>query len=167
MHRSPPAPRLSLPFLSLAALAPMLAPLLAPSAAEAAPVKMSVTIAPYNGPGTYLALYLTDAAGAFKGTVWVAGERARYYRHLSSWYAASGGQGADGVTGASVGAGRTLTITPEISAAMIDAGYVLHIDAAAENVGQSPDEVQVPLTSAGAGKPVSGNGFIANFQYGL
>jgi hypothetical protein len=43
--------------------------------------------------------------------------------------------------GASVGAGRTLTITPDISAAMIDAGYVLHIDAAAENIGESPNEI--------------------------
>lgn len=152
--------------LALSLAAPSLAAL-TPIAAEATPVKMSVTIAQYNGPGTFLAIYLTDASGAYKSTVWVAGDRTRYYRHLSSWYAASGGKGADGVTGASVGSGRTLTITPDISAAMIDAGYVLHIDAAAENVGQSPDEVQVPLTSAGAGKPISGNGFIANFQYGL
>jgi hypothetical protein len=50
---------------------------------------------------------------------------------------------------------------------MIDAGYVLHIDAAAENIGESPNEIQVPLTTAGAGQPIAGNGFITSFQYGL
>ncbi|MGV8985553.1 MAG: DUF2271 domain-containing protein [Cypionkella sp.] len=143
--------------LSLAALAPL--------AAEAAPVKFSVTIAQYSGPNTFLAMYLTDAAGNFKSTVWVAGDRTRYWRHLRSWFQATGGSGADGVTGASVGSGRTLTVTHDISAAMIDAGYVLHIDAAAENIGESPDEIAIPLTKAGAGQDISGNGFIANFKY--
>jgi hypothetical protein len=148
--------------LSLAALAP-----LAPLAAEAKPVKMQVTIAQYSGPNAFLALYLTDKAGNYKSTVWVAGDRTRYWRHLRTWYAATGGQGADGVTGASVGSGRTLTITPDIAASMIDAGYVLHIDAAAENIGESPDELSIPLTSAGAGQPVTGNGFIAKFKYSM
>jgi hypothetical protein len=128
---------------------------------------MQVKIASYNGPATFLALYLTDASGAFKKTLWVAGDRTRYWRHLRTWYQATGGAGADGVTGASVGSGRTLTVNADISAAMIDAGYVLHIDAAAENIGESPDEVSVPLTKAGAGQPVAGNGFIAKFQYSM
>ena len=145
--------------LSLAALAPI--------AADANPVKISVTIAQYSGPNTFLAMYLTDKSGNYASTVWVAGGQTRYWRHLRTWFAATGGQGADGVTGASVGSGRTLNITPDIAASMIDAGYVLHIDAAAEGIGESPDEIQVPLTSAGAAKPLAGNGFIANFQYGL
>ena len=140
---------------------------LAPIAAAANPVTIDVTIAQYQGPGVYLAMYLTDSSGAYQSTVWVAGDRARYWKHLRTWFVATGGQGADGITGASVGAGRTLTITPDISAAMIDAGYVLHIDAAAENIGESPDEIQVPLTTAGAGKPTAGTGFITKFQYGL
>ena len=143
--------------LSLSALAPL--------AAEAKPVKMQVTIAQYSGPNTFLAMYLTDKAGTYKSTVWVAGDRTRYWRHLRTWFAATGGHGADGVTGASVGSGRTLTVTPDIAAAMIDAGYVLHIDAAAENIGESPDEIAIPLTSAG--QSVAGNGFIAKFKYSM
>ena len=145
--------------LSLAALAPAIG--------QANPLKIDVTIAQYQGPAVYLAIYLTDPSGAFQSTVWVAGDRTRYWRHLRTWFDATGGQGADGVTGASVGAGRTLTITPDISAAMIDAGYVLHIDAAAENIGESPNEIQVPLTTAGAGQATAGTGFITQFKYGL
>ena len=145
--------------LSMAALAPI--------AADANPVTLDVTIAQYQGPSTYLAMYLTDKSGAYQSTVWVAGDRTRYWRHLRTWFDATGGQGADGITGASVGPGRTLTVTADISAAMIDAGYVLHIDAAAENIGESPNEIQVPLTTSGAGNPIAGNGFITQFQYGL
>ena len=145
--------------LSLAALAPI--------AAVAKPVKISVTVAQYSGPNAFLALYLTDPSGAYKRTLWVAGDRTRYWRHLRSWFAATGGKGADGVTGASVGSGRTLTISSDIAGALIDAGYVLHVDAAAESIGESPNEVSVPLTSAGAGKAVSGNGFIASLKYAM
>ena len=145
--------------LSLAALAPV--------AAEANSVKISVTIARYSGPNTFLALYLTDASGAYKSTLWVAGDQTRYWRHLRTWYQATGGSGADGVTGASVGSGRTLTVTSDIAAALIDAGYVLHIDAAAEGIGESPDEIAVPLTATGAGQSVAGSGFIAKFKYNL
>ena len=143
--------------LSLVALTPL--------AAEAAPVKFSVTIAQYSGPNTYLAIYLTDPSGTYKETVWMAGDRTKYWRHLRNWYKATGGNDAEGVTGASVGSGRTLHITHDISAAMIDAGYILHIDAAAEGIGESPDEIVIPLTAAGSGKATQGNGFIANFNY--
>ena len=145
--------------LSMAALAPI--------AADANPLKIDVTIAQYQGPAVYLAIYLTDKSGAYQSTVWVAGDSTRYWRHLRTWFDATGGQGADGITGASVGPGRTLTVTADISAAIIDAGYVLHIDAAAENIGESPNEIQVPLTTAGAGQATAGTGFIAQFKYGL
>jgi len=145
--------------LSMAALAPI--------AADANPVTIDVTIAQYQGPNAFLAMYLTDKSGAYQSTVWVAGDSTRYWRHLRTWFDATGGQGADGITGASVGPGRTLTVTADISAAMIDAGYVLHIDAAAENIGESPNEIQVPLTTAGAGQATAGTGFIAQFKYGL
>ncbi|MEO6298806.1 MAG: DUF2271 domain-containing protein [Paracoccaceae bacterium] len=145
--------------LSLAALVPI--------AAEASPVKISVTIAQYSGPNAFLAMYLTDAAGNYKSTVWVAGGRTRYWQHLRTWFSATGGQGVDGITGASVGSGRTLTVTTDISDAMMQAGYVLHVDAAAENVAESPNDIVVPITKDGAGKPISGDGFVATLKYDL
>ena len=50
--------------LSLAALVPL--------AAAATPVKKSATIARYSGPKAFLAMYLTDAAGVCKATLWLA-----------------------------------------------------------------------------------------------
>ena len=50
---------------------------------------------------------------------------------------------------------------------MFDAGYKLNIDAAAEDMRDSPRDISVPLTKAGAGKPVSGRSYVAGFTYGL
>jgi hypothetical protein len=140
-----------------------------PELAMARPVTLTTTLNGYGGNGAYLALYVTDASGAYKGTLWMAGSKSKYYSHLSGWGRSSRGNLADinGITGASVGAGRTLKITLDLADALFDAGYRLHIDAAAEDMRDSPSEVVVPLTSAGAGRPVAGRSYIRSFTYGM
>jgi len=102
-------------------------------------------------------------------TLWVAGEKSKYYKHLTDWYRASGGNRAqiDGITGASVGAGRSLKVTVDLADALFDAGYTLNVDAAAEDMRDSPRDISVPLTKAGAGKPATGRRYVAGFTYGL
>ena len=73
---------------------------------------------------------LTDANGAYQKTLWVAGKKAKYYKHLPGW-ARGGGTAAgqyDGVTGASVGSGETLTVSTDLADNLIDAGYQIRID---------------------------------------
>jgi hypothetical protein len=81
-----------------------------PGLAAARPVTLTTTLKNYGGDGAYLALYLTDANGAYVRTLWVAGKKSKYYKHLTDWHRATGGKGPqiDGITGASVGAGRSL-----------------------------------------------------------
>jgi len=138
-----------------------------PGLALARPVTLSTTLSNYGGDGAYLALYVTDASGAYVGSLWMAGGKSKYYTHLSDWYAATGGDPAqiDGITGASVGAGRTLEITLDLADALFDAGYTLHIDASVEEMRDSPNEIAVPLASAGMGQPVKGRRYIASFSY--
>lgn len=138
-----------------------------PGLATARTVTLSATLKDYGGDGAYLALYLTDASGAYVRTLWLAGEKSKYYKHLSDWHAASGGKTSqiNGITGASVGAGRSLKVTAELADALFDAGYKLNIDAAAEDMRDSPREISVPLTKAGAGKSVAGRRYIAGFSY--
>ncbi|MCC6867597.1 MAG: DUF2271 domain-containing protein [Burkholderiales bacterium] len=137
--------------------------------AMARSVTLTTTLNNYGGNGAYLAFYVTDAAGAYKGTLWMAGTKAKYYSHLSGWQRASGGRltEIDGITGASVGAGRTLKVTLDLADALFDAGYSLRIDAAAEDMRDSPAEVVVPLTAAGAGKPVAGRTYIGSFTFAM
>jgi hypothetical protein len=145
------------------------ATILLPGLAQARPVTFTTTLAQYGGRGAYLAVYVTDAKGAYVGTVSLSGGRSRYMRHLSDW-ARLGGTTAgkiDGVTGASVGAGQTLTVTVDVADALIDAGFKVHIDAAAENFRESPSEIVVPLDAAGAGQPVGGRGFVQSFSYDM
>jgi hypothetical protein len=138
------------------------AALVAPALAEAKPVTFETTLKPYGGNGAYVVLYVTDAAGAYKGTLWMAGGKAKYYRHLSDWQRASGGRPAeiDGITGASIGSGKTLKITLDLADAMIGAGYQLHVDTAVEDGLDNPSEVVVPLDAGASGKPFAGKGYV-------
>ena len=99
----------------------------------------------------------------------MAGGKSKYYKHMSDWAQFTGGDTAqvDGITGASVGAGRQLELTMDLADALFDAGYTLHIDAAVEDMRDSPNEVAVPLTAAGAEQTVSGRRYIADFTYGF
>jgi hypothetical protein len=137
------------------------------SMAIARPVTLKTTLSNYGGDGAYLALYVTDAQGAYVGSLWMAGGKSKYYKNLSDWYRATSGDAGeiDGITGASVGAGRELSVTLDLADAVFDAGYVLHIDAAVENMRDSPSEVVVPLSAASAGRSHPGRRYIANFLY--
>ena len=152
----------------LAALA-LTSVLVAPGLAMARPVTLTTTLNTYGGDGAYLVLYVTDAQGAYAGTLWMAGGKSKYYEHLSDWYRATGGDLAqiDGITGASVGAGRSLEITLDLADPLFDAGYTLHVDAAVEDMRDSPNDIAVPLTAAGAGQPVPGRRYVASLRYDI
>lgn len=143
--------------------------LITPGLALARPVTLTANMADYGGRGAYLAVYVTDASGAYAGSLWMAGGKSKYYRHLIDWAQFTGGDPAqvDGITGASVGSGQKLELSMDLADALFDAGYTLHIDAAAEDMRESPNEIAVPLTTAGAGTPVAGRRYIADFTYGL
>jgi len=140
-----------------------------PGIAMARAVTLTTTLNAYGGNGAYLAFYVTDAEGKYAGSLWMAGGKSKYYEHLSGWYRATGGNTAEinGITGASVGAGRSLEITLDLADALFDAGYTLHVDAAVEDMRDSPNEVVIPLTTAGAKTPVSGRRYIATVDYAL
>ena len=140
-----------------------------PGMALARPVTLTTTLNSYGGPGAYLAFYVTDAQGAYAGSLWMAGGKSKYYKHLSDWYRATAGSAAEinGITGASVGAGRQLSITLDLADALFDAGYVLHVDAAVEDMRDSPSEVEVPLTSTGAAEAHQGRRYIASLVYDM
>ncbi|OHV81811.1 DUF2271 domain-containing protein [Ensifer sp. LCM 4579] len=140
-----------------------------PSLAMARAVTLTTTLNNYGGNGAYLALYVTDAKGSYVGSLWMAGGKSKYYGHLADWYRETGGDPAqiNGITGASVGAGRTLEITLDLADALFDEGYTLHVDAAVENMRDSPNEVAVALTADGAGAPVRGRRYVRSFSYGM
>lgn len=139
-----------------------------PALAQSRPLTLTAQLKNYGGDGAYLAAYLTDAKGAYVRTLWVAGGKAKYHKHLSDWsrLSAADPKRLTGVTGASVGAGGTLKVTADLADALIDAGYEIRIDAAAEDMRDSPSEVRIPLSTANAGKPQAGKQYIqsATFQ---
>jgi hypothetical protein len=139
-----------------------------PTVASARQVALETQLTNYGGDGAYVAIYLTDRNGRYDRTLWVAGRKAKYWRHLRDWYRATGGTAkVDGISGASVGAGQTLRVTVDVADALLDAGYQIHVDTAVEKMKGNPSEVVVPLTAAGAGKPTAGRGYVKSFRYTL
>lgn len=138
-----------------------------PGLAQAREVTFTTELLNYGGDGAYVALYLTDAAGKYEKTLWVAGKKSKYYKHLSGWARGSGLAPTeyDGLAGASVTSGRTLKVTLELDDALIDKGYEVRVDTAVEDMRDHRAEVSVPLTSDGSGKPVSGDGYVSSFRY--
>lgn len=140
-----------------------------PVQAQNRQVTLSAQLKNYGGNGAYLAAYLTDANGAYVRTLWVAGGKAKYYTHLSNWNRLSSAdtKRLTGVTGASVSAGGTLNVTADLASALIDAGYEIRIDAAAEDMRDSPTEVRVTLSTANAGKPQAGKQYVQSLTFQL
>ena len=157
---------MSKPLMTLVASACALA---LPSLAHSRQLTLTAQLKNYGGDGAYLAAYLTAAKGTYVRTLWVAGGKAKYYKHLSDWnrLSAADPKRLDGVTGASVGAGRTLKVTADLADALLDAGYEIRIDAAAEDMRDSPSEVRIPLSNANAGKPQAGKQYIQSVTYQL
>ncbi len=139
-----------------------------PSLASARPVVLETQLTGYGGDGAYLAIFLTDRSGKFHSTLWVAAPKKKYWTHLRDWYRATGGVAkVDGISGASVGSGKTLRVTVELADALLDAGYEIRIDTAVEKMKDNPSDVVVPLTKAGADKGVAGRGYVKSFRYTL
>ena len=153
---------MSKPLLTVLAAACALA---VPALAHSRQVTLTTQLKNYGGDGAYLA----DANGAYAGTLWVAGGKAKYYKHLPDWnrLSAADSKRLQGVTGASVGAGRTLKVTADLADALIDAGYEIRIDAAVEDMRDSPSEIRVPLTTTNAGKPQAGKQYIQSLTFQL
>lgn len=140
-----------------------------PALAHSRQLTVTTQLKNYGGDGAYLAVYLTDSKGAYARTLWVAGGKAKFYKHLADWnrLSARDARRLAGVTGASVGAGRTLKVTADLADALIDAGYEIRIDAAAEDMRDSPSDIRVPLTTQNAGKPQSGKQYVQTLTYQL
>lgn len=130
-------------------------------------VVLTTELQNYAGDGAYLAIYLTNTEGQYQKTLWVAGQKSKYYKHLTGWARASRLRTSeyDGVTGASVTSGKTLTVTLELADSYIDSGFELRVDSSVEDLRDNRNDVVVPLTSNGMGKAVAGSGYIKAFTY--
>jgi hypothetical protein len=137
--------------------------------AEAARVRLRATMEHYSASPAYLAVYVTDAGGHFVSTVQVFGDKVQFYPHLPRFMRGVGPLAVplDGITGASVGAGRSLDVSVEIADALIDAGFQLRVDSAVERLADEPAEIVLPLARASAGQEATGRGLIAHFRFDL
>lgn len=135
-----------------------------PLLTQAAELTVDLDLNNYSGDGAYLVLYLTDAQGQYQRTLWVAGKKAKYYKHLRDW-AAAGNRPAeyDGLTGASVGSGEHLKVTAEVADALLNAGYQIRVDSAVEDHKEYRAEVRLPIE--GPSGQTQGSGYVRQLSY--
>ena len=135
-----------------------------PLLTHASELTVDLDLKNYSGDGAYLALYLTDAQGQYQRTLWDAGKKAKYYKHLRDW-AASGNRPAqyDGLTGASVGSGEHLKVAVEVADVLLNAGYQIRVDSAVEDQKEYRGEVVLPLT--GPSGQAQGTGYVRQLSY--
>jgi hypothetical protein len=152
----------------LAAMLMLATALVAPGVAMARDVTIQTSLVQYSGHAAYLAVYLTNPDGSYNSTLWVSGQKSKYLGDLRGWARAASAAGSlnlDGITGASVGGGQTLTVHANLADALLDAGYQIHVDSAVENGGQYADDAVIALTSTPA--TAAGTGYVDTISLGL
>ena len=152
----------------LAAMLMLATALVTPGIAMAGDVTVQTSLVQYSGHGAYLAIYLTNPDDSYNSTLWVSGQKSKYYGDLRGWARAASTAGSlnlDGITGASVGGGQTLTVHANLADTLLDAGYHIHVDSAVENGGQYADDAVIELTSSPA--TASGTGYVNTISLGL
>ena len=140
----------------------------APGMAVARDVTIDTQLVRYSGNAAYLAVYLTDPSGAYHSTLWVSGHKTKYYGTLRGWAQGASQAGSlslDGITGASVGGGETLTVHADLADALIDAGYQVHVDTAVEDGGEHSDDAVIEVTSAPT--TVDGTGYVSKLSLSM
>lgn len=147
----------------------LIAAIALPVVAEAKTLTLNTTLTNYGGNGAYLAIYLTDAQGKFHSTLHVAAPKAKYHQHLRDWARGNGSarRSIDGLTGASVGSGRSLKVSVDVADALFDAGYQIRIDSSVEDGRDNPADIVAPLTTGAAGTPIAGKGYVKSFRFDM
>lgn len=152
---------------ALRLLITLIATLAIPSYALAREVTLTTELTDYDGDDAYIAIYLTNAEGVYKSTLWIAGEDDEYYPHLRDWARGSDIKPSeyDGLTGASVISGRTLEIAVDIDDSLIDSDLQIRVDTAVEDMRENRADIIAPLTTDNAGKVFNGRGYVKSFTY--
>lgn len=130
--------------------------------AEAKKITATIQMKNFRGPPAYVALYLTNPDGQFHSTLAVRGGKPKYRRHLRNWFrgVAKSGSPVDGLSGASVGSGRSFSVQADISDALLKAGYKLQVDTAVEDVADYRGEATIMLDTTTPQATARGKGFV-------
>lgn len=140
-----------------------------PMISHAKPITFTTMLKNYGGDGAYIALYLLDKNGVYQDTIWMSGGKSKYYSHLRGWSAATGLNLSEvrGITGASTGSGRTLTVVADLADSLIDAGYQIRVDVSIEDFRDSPSDIIIPLVSQNVAQAKQGRRYVKSFSYSM
>lgn len=139
-----------------------------PQIAEAKNVNFNLSIKSYTGPGAYVVVYITRPDNKLHSTIWLSSKEEKYLPSLMGWHRQAIAQGVriDGFSGASLGSGKSISFKVNVPESLIDAGYKIQVDAAAEDNGIAAKDINIPLSSTG-GKARGRRGFVTSFNMSM
>ena len=143
--------------------------LIAPGVVQAKNISATITMKGFRGPPAYVAVYLTKPNGQFHSTLSVHGKKSKYRKHLRGWIrgASRSKQRLDGLTGASVGSGRTLTVSANVQDSLLNAGYQVHVDTAVEDRGEFRSDAAIQVNTSQPSAVTTGKGFVKSLKVQL
>lgn len=136
-----------------------------PQIAEAKNIKFNLSIKTYTGPGAYVVVYITRPDNKLHSTIWLSSKEEKYLPSLFGWHRHAVAQGLriDGFSGASLGSGKSISFEANVPDSLIDAGYKIQVDAAAEDNGLAAKDINIPL-STGNAQASGKRGFVTSFN---
>jgi len=133
----------------------------------AKPMTLDVTMKNYYGAPAYVVVYILDANDKYVSTVYLGGSYQRFFQeYMTRWYRMlkRSRRGIDGLTGASVGAGRSFTANFNVPDKLLNKGYTLRVATAVEGQYYIDKDAEVILNDANNGKKVAGTKYVDQMQ---
>lgn len=125
--------------------------------------KCMIQMANYTGEGAYVVISLIDKNDEYVKTLYVQGDDDEWYSEIYEWWKFQGKYRTDidGITGATVGAGKRSINRLEINNDKFNKGYKIRFETAVEDKEYFKADVEIELTTEGVlqGK-LLGKGYI-------
>ncbi len=133
----------------------------------AKPMTLDVTMKNYYGAPAYVVVYIMDANDKYVSTVYLGGSYQQIFQqYMTRWYRMlkRSRRGIDGLTGPSVGAGRSFTASFNVPDKLLNKGYTLRVATAVEGQYYIDKDAEVILNDANNGKQVAGTKYVDQMQ---
>ena len=124
--------------------------------------KCMIQMTNYTGEGAYIIVSVLNEKGEYLESVRVMGDDEEWYPDLNQWftYYETEQPEIDGITGATLSGGKRSVFSIEIDDTRLNSGHTLRIETAVEDQKYVPDEVEIPMTTAGMAGKYDGKDYI-------
>ena len=137
-------------------------------------LKCKIEMIEYRGEGAYIAVSLMDENDKYLKTLHVLGEDKTWFFDMRLFWANLKSNGligddayyshVDGITGPTIGGGKSLVVPLLLNKSEIDKGYKILFETAVEDKGYFKSDITFELTEKSLNDTYEGSGFIKSVR---